>query len=389
MPRPPTDIETVPFDEGCLARNLQTGALCRLNATAGMILEWVVSGQSEAEAAGRLAEFYGISPAQAAGDVGAIMLAWRQNGLLNSETPVPLEPAEPHLPEVEPEADFDASLDICVTCGGPPARIRCEEAELAGLLAEVLAPAQIRPDATGMPGPEQTLDLAGQDGDFRCWCGGIPQWRFEPRPLARRLLLQDVISRSLPVDRLSAILHASAVVLDGRAIILAGNSGSGKSTLTAGLVAAGASLIADDLLPLGSAGEGLWPVPFAISVKEGSWPVLSPLFNGFDRLKTLTSRGMRVRYLPAAMAEAGRPVKPSLVIFPTWSAAGPAGVEKLSVAEVADGLIETGTDLTNLGGTLAEFAAFASSIAGFRIRYPTLEAGIDLIRGQIRALTDA
>jgi hypothetical protein len=385
LPQPLTDIETVPFDEGCIARNLHTGALCRLNATAGMILDWIVSGRSEAETAGKLAEFYGISPAQAAGDVSTIMQAWRQSGLLNSQNPETPETGEAQMPAAERRPDFQASLDICVTCGGPPVRIRCEEAELAGLLAEVLAPARIQPDTADMPGPKQTFDLTGHDGDFQCWSDGALQWRYEPRPLARRLLLQDVIARSLPVDRLAAILHASAISLDGRAVILAGNSGSGKSTLTAGLAAAGAPLIADDLLPLGSAGEGVWPVPFSISVKEGSWPILSPLFAGFDELKTLTSRGMKVRYLAPAMADTGCPVKPSMVVFPTWSATEPAGTERLSAAEIADGLIETGTDLSDFGDTLAEFAAFASSIAGFRIRYPTLETGI----GQIRSLAEA
>jgi hypothetical protein len=380
LPRSLADIETVPFADGSIARNLNSGALCRLNATAGAILDWIVGGQSEAQAAANLAELYNIDPAQAAGDVGAIMQAWRQSGLLPSGNPAPLEAQDGGA---APAAEFRASLDICVSCGGPPVRIRCEEAELAGLLAGVLAPARIRPPAEGMPGRQQTLELAGRDGDFQCWRDGTLQWRFATRPLARRLLLQDVIARSLPVDRLSAILHASAVSLNGRAVILAGRSGSGKSTLTAGLVAAGASLIADDLLPLGSAGEGVWPVPFAISVKEGSWPILSPLFTGFDRLETLTSRGMKVRYLAAAMAQSGQPVKPSVVVFPTWSAGEPVATEELAAAGIADGLIETGTDLTNLDGTLAEFAAFASSVAGLRIRFPTLEAGIE----QIKALT--
>ncbi len=42
-------------------------------------------------------------------------------------------------------------------------------------------------------------------------------------------------------------MHACAVEVDGRAILICGAAGSGKSTLAAGLLAAGASFIADDL----------------------------------------------------------------------------------------------------------------------------------------------
>jgi hypothetical protein len=150
--------------------------------------------------------------------------------------------------------------------------------------------------------------------------------------------------------------------------------------LTAGLIAAGGKLVADDLLPLGVATEGVWPVPFSISVKQGSWAVLSPLFAGFDSLRTLTSRGMKVRYLAAGMAMPAQPVKPSIVVFPTWDAATDRASDRLSDVDIADRLIETGTDLAGAQGALAEFAEFVSSVRGFRIEYPTLRDGVSCIR---------
>jgi len=44
-----------------------------------------------------------------------------------------------------------------------------------------------------------------------------------------------------------AQLHASTVVLDGKAVAFLGPSGSGKSTAALGLIAQGASLLADDV----------------------------------------------------------------------------------------------------------------------------------------------
>ena len=43
-------------------------------------------------------------------------------------------------------------------------------------------------------------------------------------------------------------LHACAVKVDGKAILIAGAAGAGKSTLTAGMIALGADFIADDLV---------------------------------------------------------------------------------------------------------------------------------------------
>lgn len=51
-------------------------------------------------------------------------------------------------------------------------------------------------------------------------------------------------------DRLPTAIHASAAAWAGRGILLLGEAGSGKSTLLAGLLAAGAYLVADDLVRL-------------------------------------------------------------------------------------------------------------------------------------------
>ena len=55
----------------------------------------------------------------------------------------------------------------------------------------------------------------------------------------------------------SASIHATAVAVDGRALLICGASGAGKSGLAAEMLALGAGLVADDLCLLRPVGPGL------------------------------------------------------------------------------------------------------------------------------------
>jgi hypothetical protein len=86
------------------------------------------------------------------------------------------------------------------------------------------------------------------------------------------------------------ILHASAVVVDGRAILVAGMTGAGKSTLAAALVRLGAPLLAEDLAVL-TFGENAIAVqagyprlrlcPDATLVADKAAPDLPRVFSAF------------------------------------------------------------------------------------------------------------
>ena len=57
--------------------------------------------------------------------------------------------------------------------------------------------------------------------------------------------------------RESVTLHASAVAVDGRGVLILGASGAGKSALALALIGRGACLVADDRVTLVRAGEAL------------------------------------------------------------------------------------------------------------------------------------
>ncbi|TVQ57328.1 MAG: hypothetical protein EA355_04750 [Rhodobacteraceae bacterium] len=57
------------------------------------------------------------------------------------------------------------------------------------------------------------------------------------------------------------MLHASAVALEGRALLILGAPGAGKSTLALGMIALGATLVADDRTTLEATADGVSAAP--------------------------------------------------------------------------------------------------------------------------------
>ena len=60
---------------------------------------------------------------------------------------------------------------------------------------------------------------------------------------------------TITVPAAPILVHATAIAIDGRAVLLRGPSGAGKSDLALRLIDAGARLVADDQVELRRAGE--------------------------------------------------------------------------------------------------------------------------------------
>lgn len=74
------------------------------------------------------------------------------------------------------------------------------------------------------------------------------------------------------------VLHASAVAVDGRASVLMGHKGAGKSSTAAAFLAAGHTLVADDIVAIEQTSQGpvLWPGFAQIKLSREALDALSP-----------------------------------------------------------------------------------------------------------------
>lgn len=94
-------------------------------------------------------------------------------------------------------------------------------------------------------------------------------------------------------------LHASGIHKNNKSFIFSAAAGSGKSTTSALLKASGLNYISDDFIAATPDGN-VYPFPASISVKEGSFAILSKYYPELGEKKAeKAATGKMVRYLPA------------------------------------------------------------------------------------------
>jgi len=147
-----------------------------------------------------------------------------------------------------------------------------------------------------------------------------------------------VSERLIRSNRWVFSLHAASLVKDGMGLLLCGQPGAGKSTLTLQLVDAGFRYAGDDVALVGADGT-ICGIPFAITLKEGSWDLLSRLHGDRYDATHCRSDGVRVRYLPIADAQ-DQCVSAGWIIFLNRVAGCPAELTAIDQLDSMKRLIE-------------------------------------------------
>ncbi|HEX6062812.1 MAG TPA: hypothetical protein VFZ04_01270 [Longimicrobiales bacterium] len=147
-------------------------------------------------------------------------------------------------------------------------------------------------------------------------------------------LITQIISVALLQKGIES-LHASAVAIAGKAIVLVGDSGYGKSTLTAALIQLGAQLITDDLLVLQERAGSYEALPGARRLKLA--PETAALVGISNGMPMMDGSGKFVYALEdSACVNSRVPVERIVLLAPL--AARPL-VEPVSLAEATRALL--------------------------------------------------
>ncbi|RXH28257.1 serine/threonine protein kinase [Bradyrhizobium nanningense] len=163
-----------------------------------------------------------------------------------------------------------------------------------------------------------------------------------------------ITERLIRSNRWVFSLHAASLVKDGMGLLLCGQPGAGKSTLTLQLVDAGLRYAGDDVALVGADGA-ICGIPFALTLKEGSWDLLARLHG--DRYDTTHRRsdGISVRYVPIPDAH-NQSLSARWLIFLNRVESGPA---ELTAIDQLDSMRRLIDNAFAADGTLSRAGFFA------------------------------
>ncbi|MCU0309568.1 MAG: hypothetical protein MUE36_01325 [Acidimicrobiales bacterium] len=126
---------------------------------------------------------------------------------------------------------------------------------------------------------------------FRLFVDGRRRHRAANRDELLRQVVFELNALARAVSGAAVALHAGAVELDGRVLLVAGESGAGKSTLTAALVQRGASYLTDEVAVVRLPSGGVAPFPKPIDLSSTSRRLLGiappPEVGGEDPVEKL------------------------------------------------------------------------------------------------------
>ena len=356
-------VEWISFDEHLVLIRDEREIIV-LNETARHIWEAFAEGATVADLVSDIADRFGLSSARAQADVETALAEWRGRGLLEDDPPT--RPWTPRRPGgAPPPTGFAADLTYALC--GYAVRFRFQDLDAEDLIRPLLAPAEV----IG-PAAHEVIDLYRDGADHVIAANGAEIGRSPLTEDVLGLALGRVLEVSYPDAHWLAMFHAGVVADDRHAIVLPGASGSGKSTLTAALVHAGFRYLSDDVAPLDGRTLAVMPMPFAVSLKRGSWGVLAPWFPDLERVPAF-GRGWRSRrYLDMPRRDgdtrgSGAPVK--ALVFPQHRSDGPTQIAQIRPGEALGRLLQAGGWVSLDRQDLSNLLAWLMSTPGYKIAY--------------------
>jgi hypothetical protein len=145
--------------------------------------------------------------------------------------------------------------------------------------------------------------------------------------------------------------------------------------------------VTDDYAPLEQASWQVWPVPYAPSIKRGSWHVLQQRYPELGSHPVHELAQIQIRYLDLdapSIAPLDRGLQVEAVIFPSYEAGTAVEHRRMTAGEVFEGLCRTRSMLDRRPEVLAETLRWIECIPAYRLVYGDLDPAIERILSLLR-----
>lgn len=346
-----------------------------LNSTAAFLWNDINEGLALEKANARQAERFGVLPADIFQDSERIYKNWAYEGLL-----LGCNYSSAKENELVDISDYDVRNQLVFLKSPSDERIRTyhfhsnpvtcgfQTKALENLIHPAFAHLEVKDLRLG----DTIINLRMKNDAIVVCCG----WKdvvstFDIRE-ARTSALINILDAISGMSDWCALLHAAALARGDETILLAGACQKGKTTLTAHLLQRNWEYLAEDLTAIDSKSGAVYGIPSALSLKQGSWDLLSVDFPEIENLAIHEKFGSKIRYLPPPKYQLG-PKSLKFIIFVDFDPSVKHYCLKLSPVEALENLVAADSWINTDEDHLNFFLEILENVTAFQLTYNTLD----------------
>jgi hypothetical protein len=377
-------IHSYEIDDGIILHPARSNQFLVLNETAKIVWENHERGLSREEIARDLIHKYGISEAQAASDVSSVFQNLESAGLGDISAERVTDQAFSCAGDMSAGTaanigDRAFGTQIGYSLNGRNFIIQYGNDQIKENVHAFLSHLEQRPVGDACHWYQYI------DGQGCLWVGkdGNVIAHEKEDYLAQNALLTQIIEDAYSGVRMSAIIHAAAVGMDGKCMLMPAASGSGKSTLTAVLLKAGFAYFADDYIPLEHASFNALPVPFALSIKENSWPVLREFYPELDVAPIFHRYHKTVKYLippNVAQRQSCQRAPIHCIVCPKYDPGASTIVEEITAIEAFQNILQASAWIDNDNIGIGQLIDWLKRTKCYALSYSSLAEAVQTIK---------
>jgi hypothetical protein len=178
-------------------------------------------------------------------------------------------------------------------------------------------------------------------------------------------------------------LHAGACGTAEHCVIFPAETHSGKTTLAAACMHAALTFYADDSVLLQAESFAVPVMPFALMVREGSWPEVSARFPAFENAPVHNRYGQNVRFLHPICPPHDTKAQPVAIVFSHWQAGASTSISSLDSFEALIRLKESGFWVAHDRAIIQSFLDWLQSLPIYKMIYSNLDEAVAFVRSLV------